>query len=505
LIFFNHPETTVEEKELLLQCSVLKGIIDIKEINFLYGSGDSLMVVSALIDKLLIKQKQGLYEIHPLIRSFCYEKLVDKIAVHKKVSIFFISQRTNILDVALEEKIFYHLNEAGDWNEIVRFIEAKGKKLISQGQLRLLLEMINRVQNALVHKPVFDVLTGDIYQIRGEWSEAIRFFERASSNTENESVKAEGMVKVGEIFLRRGDLREAEDYFKKTYEFAKIHSLRREEARSLNDMGLVDYAFGKLDSAYGKHKAALKIQEELNDLEGLANNYNNLANLFSENGKFTKSIEYLAKSRKIWTDANDVVNLPLYHGNVASVLMKQNKLNEALKEVNTSLEMSRNNGDKAAIANCLIIKGNILSRNQKHGESLRNYKDSLEVASEIGDKRKIATAYNNIGAYYSEKKDFDNGFFFLLKASALAKPLGFKAENDIPLNWISSIKRDDLSKMEFDRIFNIAYLKLEPNEQHQINVNDFLDSDNKVTKVGRNDPCPCGRGKKYKQCHGKDV
>ena len=23
-------------------------------------------------------------------------------------------------------------------------------------------------------------------------------------------------------------------------------------------------------------------------------------------------------------------------------------------------------------------------------------------------------------------------------------------------------------------------------------------------KIGRNDPCPCGSGKKYKYCHGKD-
>ena len=23
-------------------------------------------------------------------------------------------------------------------------------------------------------------------------------------------------------------------------------------------------------------------------------------------------------------------------------------------------------------------------------------------------------------------------------------------------------------------------------------------------KIGRNDPCPCGSGKKYKNCHGKD-
>ncbi len=25
----------------------------------------------------------------------------------------------------------------------------------------------------------------------------------------------------------------------------------------------------------------------------------------------------------------------------------------------------------------------------------------------------------------------------------------------------------------------------------------------KTKKIGRNDPCPCGSGKKYKQCHGK--
>jgi preprotein translocase subunit SecA len=24
-------------------------------------------------------------------------------------------------------------------------------------------------------------------------------------------------------------------------------------------------------------------------------------------------------------------------------------------------------------------------------------------------------------------------------------------------------------------------------------------------RIGRNDPCPCGSGKKYKQCHGKDA
>ena len=28
---------------------------------------------------------------------------------------------------------------------------------------------------------------------------------------------------------------------------------------------------------------------------------------------------------------------------------------------------------------------------------------------------------------------------------------------------------------------------------------------NSDPKIGRNDPCPCGSGKKYKQCHGQQA
>ena len=31
------------------------------------------------------------------------------------------------------------------------------------------------------------------------------------------------------------------------------------------------------------------------------------------------------------------------------------------------------------------------------------------------------------------------------------------------------------------------------------------DKDDPYQNVGRNDPCPCGSGKKYKNCHGKGI
>ena len=39
-------------------------------------------------------------------------------------------------------------------------------------------------------------------------------------------------------------------------------------------------------------------------------------------------------------------------------------------------------------------------------------------------------------------------------------------------------------------------LEEEPGEPHQPYVRG-------ERKIGRNEPCPCGSGKKYKQCHGK--
>jgi preprotein translocase subunit SecA len=50
-------------------------------------------------------------------------------------------------------------------------------------------------------------------------------------------------------------------------------------------------------------------------------------------------------------------------------------------------------------------------------------------------------------------------------------------------------------------------------DDYAANENDYFDPSTPVKqepvkvgpKIGRNDPCPCGSGKKYKQCHGKDA
>jgi preprotein translocase subunit SecA len=49
------------------------------------------------------------------------------------------------------------------------------------------------------------------------------------------------------------------------------------------------------------------------------------------------------------------------------------------------------------------------------------------------------------------------------------------------------------------RVENVSYTH--PNEDGSISTE--ADPSTQVARVGRNDPCPCGSGKKYKQCHGR--
>ncbi len=53
-----------------------------------------------------------------------------------------------------------------------------------------------------------------------------------------------------------------------------------------------------------------------------------------------------------------------------------------------------------------------------------------------------------------------------------------------------------------ERISNVTYTH--PNEDGSVSEEaDVAALEGDVPKVGRNDPCPCGSGKKYKQCHGR--
>jgi len=499
---FNHPKTSEDERDCFLRCSVFKESLVLEAINFLHDGKDVFSLLSGLMDKLLITFKNGYYEIHPLVRSFSYERLNDKKAIHKKAADYFISQRPKTLKASLEEKIFYHLSEAQEWETIADSIEIIGGNFIHQGQLGLINDLITKLENLVITRPIFDILKGDIAQIKCEWDNAILYFEKASNHTTNFRVKTEGIYKYGEILFRRGDVKESLPYFEKAYLLAQEHNLRKEEARALNDIGLVYFDFDKIDIAYEKHIAALKIRKAIDDVEGVAISYINLGCVFKVKEQYEKALINSYEAKKIAEQIDDKIGLSNYILNIGDILRRQNKLDESIRYINMALKICEEIGDKNGYSSGLSNLGLIYIEQGKLEEGLIKYKESLKLNEEIGDKRGIAVCFNHIGSFYVNEEKYEIALSYLFKSLSIFIEIGIIAEQENDLSWFR-LSAERIGKEKFKDLAVQVYNSLNPETQKNIRLTTILNEPVKREdpKVGRNEPCPCGSGKKYKNCH----
>lgn len=71
---------------------------------------------------------------------------------------------------------------------------------------------------------------------------------------------------------------------------------------------------------------------------------------------------------------------------------------------------------------------------------------------------------------------------------------------------IANFKKDQAPHIEINQVINVLSGSLPPRDGGQPAPSRPRSSSSKQStpklKVGRNDPCPCGSGKKYKRCHG---
>jgi len=139
-------------------------------------------------------------------------------------------------------------------------------------------------------------------------------------------------------------------------------------------------------------------------------------------------------------------------------------------------------------------------------------------------------AYDKILSAYPDNKEFTSG-----KASELAVKLGFTKETmDIFVGFLDGIQTSLKNEIDVEKVdddtdidLDIDYEKLYYNMRDAkakwlFNLSSWknvLDENQTAAiareyreaniahsnKVGRNDPCPCGSGKKYKNCCGKKV
>ena len=77
-----------------------------------------------------------------------------------------------------------------------------------------------------------------------------------------------------------------------------------------------------------------------------------------------------------------------------------------------------------------------------------------------------------------------------------------RAKNLKMKNDQNNIPNTSIPNIPVDNISNQSENALAPNQNFQSKVLNKRTPIKVDKKVGRNEPCPCGSGKKFKKCHG---
>ena len=342
---FNHPKSTEQEKEFLLNFSVFRNKVFSKAFEHISDDQDRMAILHKLIDKHMIMRYENLYGAHPLVREFCYHRLENKKGLHLKAYEYLKAMRQERLDIILEEEIFYHLLNGEQLQELSSLISEKGEDFILLGHTNFLKEMMNAIVKKGIELAVFYLYYGDIAQIKGEWDDAMKYFEKSFSFPDvDEKTNAMAYIKYGEMLFRKGSVKESLEYFEKSVDICRKINFEKGEARSLNDIGLVSDKRGDLDSAMSKFKESLKIKEVIGDKEGIAGSLNNIGEVLKKKGDSDGAMSKYKESLKIYEEIGDKQGITTALHNIGTLYSRNKDFHRALINLFKSIALKNQMG-----------------------------------------------------------------------------------------------------------------------------------------------------------------
>jgi uncharacterized protein YecA (UPF0149 family) len=182
--------------------------------------------------------------------------------------------------------------------------------------------------------------------------------------------------------------------------------------------------------------------------------------------------------------------------------MNENDLTGSWEHFNEGLKIAEEIKDKTGIASTLGSMGHLLLLTNDTTGALDHYTRGLENALESGDSKETARSYHNLGTYYEKMKNYALSIENLLISLAYQKDA--EIESADTQNYLHDIRKT-VKFTSFKELAIKVYEQLPPDIQKKVDMEEFTrDTTIRLIepRVGRNDPCSCGSGKKYKKCCG---
>jgi tetratricopeptide (TPR) repeat protein len=314
---------------------------------------------------------------------------------------------------------------------------------------------------------------------------------------------AESHINLGFVFQSVGDIEKALDMHRNSHQMFLQLNDKQGISATLCHIGDLQCSMGDYEEALNTHQKALTIRQQIKHAQGIANSYMCFGKVFSELNKIDKAIDFFQKALILSKEIGDQETIAHSLGNLGTAFTDKKDYDLAFEYTDASLSLYKKLGDKSGIATSIGNKGHVFQEKGEFDKAAKEFHECLALKEELHDKHGIAATLNNLGVLHTQKKnpDYEQAISFLFRSAVLYNQM--KIRKNRSLDWIITI-RNKIGLENFKEIAKPAFHKLDSSDQMNIPIAELCKEPirNKA-KIGRNDPCHCGSGKKYKNCHGK--
>ncbi|MEO9483184.1 MAG: histidine kinase [Ekhidna sp.] len=199
-------------------------------------------------------------------------------------------------------------------------------------------------------------------------------------------------------------------------ELSKALKLPAQEALAQKNYGIILYLTGDYENALPAYLRSYDLYDSLDDLSGLAQLSNEMANYYQKQRAFDKSLQLWAQSAKLSIEVNDLRTLGTSYGMLAAFhwLRKNYKVSDSLYLLCHRIRLEQN--DSVGLGYTFLDLADIERRNGNFNQALQFFTESTKIRKAIADNQGVLENYKAIADFYFQTKKFEDAGQYYEKA-----------------------------------------------------------------------------------------
>ncbi|MCK4661319.1 MAG: tetratricopeptide repeat protein [Bacteroidales bacterium] len=255
-----------------------------------------------------------------------------------------------------------------------------------------------------------------------------------SKNQKSDTHIAESFHKIGIAYYFIGNFSEALDYIQKSIDlYENIITVKPENERintrlphCYNDIGNIYSEQGNYTLALSKYLNALKIFEKLKYKNGISICLSNIGNVYGDKKMHKKALEYYFKAYKIENELNNKNGIAEVATNISIEYQTIGKTKESFEYLNKALDIILKTDDKYALNIIYSNFGDNYSDIENYHKAIEYYNKSIKIAKEISDQIGVITNLNSIANSYLKLSEPNKALKYALESKELVKNIDSK-------------------------------------------------------------------------------